>query len=159
FRNSLLPSRGMRPSPKACQNRVPSVLAVPAEKRTMAYQRGSLKKVYRREGEIWVLRFRVTNGDGRRVEQNVPIGLVRDFPKHHDAWRESDRLGLGVRINDLSRSIRVSFGSLAEHYLKVDFGADAIRPKSASSIPIVEHYVRDYLIKRFGEEIADDIKP
>lgn len=32
-------------------------------------------------------------------------------------------------------------------------------PKSANTIPIVEHYVRDYLIKRFGDLIADDIKP
>ncbi len=38
-------------------------------------------------------------------------------------------------------------------------GADAVRPKSANTIPIVEHYVRDYLVKRFGEQIAEDIKP
>ena len=54
---------------------------------------------------------------------------------------------------------RIRFNSLAEHYLKADFGADAVRPKSANTIPIVEHYVRDYLIKRFGENIAEDIKP
>jgi integrase len=125
----------------------------------MAYQRGSLKKVRRKEGETWVLRFRVTNAEGKRVEHIAPIGLVRDFPKDDDAWREVDRLGLGVRINDTSISLRVSFAFLAEHYLKADFGADAIRPKSANTIPIVEHYVRDYLIKRFGEDIADDIKP
>ena len=105
-----------------------------------------------------MLRFRVTNAEGERVEHNAPIGLVRDFAKDDDAWREVDRLGLGVRINDTSSSVRVSFGSLAEHYLKADFGADAIRPKSVNTIPIVEHYVRDYLIKRFGEDIADDIR-
>src|SRR5215472_14420033 len=33
------------------------------------------------------------------------------------------------------------------------------RPKSVNTIPIVEHYVRDYLITRFGDSIADDIKP
>jgi integrase len=35
----------------------------------------------------------------------------------------------------------------------------AVRPKSVNTIPIVEHYVRDYLIERFGEQIAEDIKP
>jgi integrase len=125
----------------------------------MAYQRGSLKKVRRKEGETWVLRFRVTNAEGKRVEHNAPVGFVRDLPKDDDAWREVDRLGLGVRINEASSSVRVSFGFLAEHYLKADFGADAVRPKSANTIPIVEHYVRDYLISRFGDEIADDIKP
>lgn len=125
----------------------------------MAYQRGSLKKFRRKEGETWVLRFRVLSAEGKRVENILPIGLVREFPKDKDAWREVDRLGLGVRINDAPAPGRVSFKFLAEHYLKADFGSDAVRPKSANTIPIVEHYVRDYLIKRFGEQIAEDIKP
>jgi integrase len=125
----------------------------------MAYQRGCLKKVRRKEGETWVLRFRVANAEGKRVEHTLAIGLVREFPKDKDAWREVDRLGLGVRINDAPAPGRVLFSFLAEHYLKADFGADAVRPKSANTIPIVEHYVRDYLIERFGEQIAEDIKP
>ncbi len=106
-----------------------------------------------------MLRCRVTSANGRRVENIATIGLVREFPKDKDAWREVDRLGLGVRINDAPTPGRASFHFLAEHYLKADFGADAVRPKSANTIPIVEHYVRDYLIKRFGEQIAEDIKP
>ena len=125
----------------------------------MAYQRGSLKVVRRKEGEIWVLRYRVTNAEGKRVEHGAPVGLVREFPKDRDAWREVDRLGLGVRINDTPAPGRVLFKFIAEHYLKADFGADAVRPKSANTIPIVEHYVRDYLTARWGNEIADDIKP
>lgn len=54
---------------------------------------------------------------------------------------------------------RVLFNFLAEHYLKADFGTDAVRPKPVNTIPIVEHYVRDYLVARFGEQIAEDIKP
>jgi integrase len=125
----------------------------------MSYQRGSLKKLSRKEGETWVLRFRVLSAEGKRVEHTLPIGLVRDFPKDKDAWREVDRLGLGIRINDAPAPGRASFVFLAEHYLKADFGSDAVRPKSANTIPIVEHYVRDYLVKRFGERIAEDIKP
>jgi integrase len=125
----------------------------------MAYQRGSLKKVRRKEGETWLLRFRVTNAEGKRVEHLLPVGLVCKFPKDRDAWREVDRLGLGVRINDAPAPGRVQFAFIAEHYLKADFGCDAVRPKSANTIPIVEHYVRDYLVKRFGEQIAEDIKP
>ncbi len=125
----------------------------------MAYQRGSLKAVKRKEGATWVLRYRVTASDGRRVENIMQVGLVRDFPKEKDAWREVDKLGLPVRINEAPCPGRTRFSFLAEHYLKADFGADAVRPKSANTIPIVEHYVRDYLIKRFGENIAEDIKP
>jgi integrase len=124
----------------------------------MAYQRGSLKKVRRKEGETWVLRYRVTNPDGRRVENVTPIGLVRHFPKDKDAWREADRLGLGIRINDTPTPGRASFHFLAEHYLKADFGADSVRPKSENTISHVEHIVRAYLVPR-GNEIAEDIKP
>jgi integrase len=125
----------------------------------MAYQRGSLKKVRRREGEIWVLRYRVTNSDGRRVENVIPIGPVRGFPKDTDAWREADRLGLSVRINDSPLPGRIRFDFLAEHYLKADFGADSVRPKSVNTTSHVEHIVRAYLVPRFGNEIAEDIKP
>jgi hypothetical protein len=125
----------------------------------LAYQRGSLKKVRRKEGETWLLRFRVTNAQGKRVEHLLPVGLVCKFPKDRDAWREVDRLGLSVRINDAPAPGRVLFSFIAEHYLKADFGADAVRPKSENTIPIVEHYVRDYLSARWGGEIADDIKP
>ena len=126
----------------------------------MAYQRGCLKKVKRKEGDTWVLRYRVTAADGRKVENTLPVGLACDFASEKAAWREVDRLGLLVRINsDAPVSGRIRFCFLAEFYLKADFGADAVRPKSANTIPNVQHYVRDYLVERFGDSIAEDIKP
>ena len=108
-----------------------------------------------------MLRYRVsTAAEGRRVENTLPIGLVRDFPSENAAWREVDRLGVLVRINsDCPAPGRIRFDLLAEHYLKADFGEDAVRPKSANTIPIVTHYVRDYLSARWGNEIAEDIRP
>jgi integrase len=112
--------------------------------------------MHRKGGDIWVLRYRVTTADGSRMEKIERVGLVRDFPKERDARREADRLL--VRINDAPADTRIHFRVLAEHYLKADFGADAVRPKSVNTIPIVEHYVRDYLSNRWGREIAGDIK-
>jgi hypothetical protein len=44
-------------------------------------QRGWLKKENRIQGETWVLHFRKTRkSDGKRVENKVPIGLLRDLP-------------------------------------------------------------------------------
>lgn len=126
----------------------------------MSYQRGCLKKVCRKEGETWVLRFRISNAEGRRVEHTLPIGLVADFPKESDAWREVDKQGLVARINDAPVLVgRTSFGLLAEHYLKADFGADAVRPKSVNTTDHVECVVRKYLVPRFGDEVAEDIRP
>jgi integrase len=126
----------------------------------MAYQRGSLKQVPRKDGDIWMLRYRVATADGRRVEHGLPVGLVRDFPNEGAAWREVDKLGLLVRVNsDAPCPGRIRFNQLAEHYLKADFGEDAVRPKSDTTIPNVQRYVRKYLVARFGQEIAEDIKP
>jgi len=125
----------------------------------MAYQRGSLKKVSRKEGETWVLRYRATRWDGKRIENIASVGLVRDFPKEKDAWREVDKLGLLVRINGDSRKTRIRFDALAEQYLKNDFGVDAVRPKTERTVLNTEHIVRAYLIPRWGKEVADGIKP
>ena len=64
-----------------------------------------------------------------------------------------------VSVNAENQSGRIRFDSLAEFYLKADFGADAARPKSATTVPIVQHYVRHYLIPRWGNLLAADIKP
>jgi integrase len=93
------------------------------------------------------------------VENTLPVGLVRDFPKERDAWREVDRLGLSIRINALRFPGRIRFNALAEHYLIADFGEDAVRPKSENTIAIVEHIVRDYLVARWGDQTAEDITP
>src|ERR1700727_2638589 len=94
------------------------------------YQRGSLKKVPHKAGETWVLRYRVTSGE-RRV----------------------------VRINEEAEDTRTHLDALAEHYLKVDMGKDAVRPKSLTTVPIVEHYVRDYVCAQWSQRTADEIKP
>ena len=104
-----------------------------------------------------MLRYRVTQ-NGKRVENDLPVGLVRDFPKAKDAWREVDRLGLITRINEPADT-RIHFDALAEFYLKNDFGPDALRPKTERTTLNTEHIVRDYLIPQWGRGIADDIKP
>ena len=108
-----------------------------------------------------MLRYRVTAADGRWVEGTpLPVGLVRDLPNREGALREVDKLGLLVRINrDAQTAGPIRFNALAEFYLKTDYGEDAGRPKSDNSIPIVTHYVRDYLIARWGSnELAENIK-
>jgi integrase len=125
----------------------------------MAYQEGRIRKVKRLAGDTWMLRFRVDAPDGTRKEHTLPIGLVRLFPKERDARREAHRLGLLTKINTEAETGRIQFKSLASFYLKVEFSADAVRPKSANTIPTVERYVRNYLVARWGDEIAEDIKP
>jgi hypothetical protein len=62
------------------------------------HQRGWLKKETRSRGETWVLFFRTTRqSDSKRVENKVPIGLVKDFPDQRCAWAEVERLHLQIK--------------------------------------------------------------
>jgi len=48
---------------------------------THRHQRGWLKEEKRNQGETWVLFFRtVRRSDGKRVENKIPIGLVKTSP-------------------------------------------------------------------------------
>ena len=82
----------------------------------MAYQRGSLKKVKKKEGLTWVLRHRV----GGKEQTPLVVGLVADFPTEDEASLEADRLGMRVRINCATSGTRCN----ASHFLappKVSF--------------------------------------
>ena len=69
-------------------------------------QRGWLKKENRIQGETWVLYFRTTRkSDGRRVENKIPIGLLRDLPDKRTAWAEVERLHLPINPVDSRRSV------------------------------------------------------
>jgi integrase len=127
----------------------------------MAYQRGSLKPVKRKEGLTWILRYRVTKADGSRVENAATVGLVKDFPRESDARKEVDRLGILVKINaDQVQVGSLKFEQLAEFYLRVELDPNvAVRPKSKNTKPILEHNVRDWLVSRWGKQVAEDIKP
>ena len=59
---------------------------------THRHQQGWLKKEKRSRGETWVLFFRtVRKSDGKRVENKIPIALVRDFPDKSCAWAEVEK--------------------------------------------------------------------
>ncbi|HTF71472.1 MAG TPA: hypothetical protein VK638_53270 [Edaphobacter sp.] len=69
---------------------------------------------------------------------------MRDFPTKSDAWREVDKLGLLVRINDASLQARIRFNALAEHYLKADFVFSSFRAEG--KVPLSAGvFVADYL--------------
>jgi integrase len=123
----------------------------------MAYQRGSLKQVKRKEGMTWVLRHRVNGAE----QTPLIVGLVENFPTEDDASLEADRLGLRVRINCAQpRTERVRFNQLGEYYLKVEFDPEVTAsPKSENTKPILDHYVRDILIAKWGDQVAEDIDP
>ena len=142
------------------QNRVRSGLAVPAEKRSYVLSARitqESKTQGRRNLGAAVSRYEFRRQKGR--ERHALSDLSGNFRRirTHGARRTGLDSPSGSTIAPLPGRIRFDF--LAEHYLRADFGADAVRPKSANTISHVEHIVRAYLVPRFGSEMAEDIKP
>jgi hypothetical protein len=99
--------------------------------------RGSLKVEERLEGEVWVLRFKVTRAsDHMRVERTRVIGRLQDFPTEAQAFAEAERLRL-YTIEPGSRRGTLIFAILAEFYLqelKKISESKKRKPKAASTI-------------------------
>ena len=97
------------------------------------HQQGWLKKEKRSQGETWVLFFRtVRKSDGKRVENKVPIALVRDFPDKSCAWAEVERQHL--HINQVDFRGCVAFADLAHHYAEHEL-AEQVRDQMGQVRP------------------------
>jgi hypothetical protein len=75
---------------------------------THRHQRGWLKKEKRGQGETWVLFFRtVRKSDGKRVENKIPIGLVKDFSDKSCVWAEVERQHIHINQVDFRGCVRL----------------------------------------------------
>jgi integrase len=124
------------------------------------HQRGWLKKEKRAQGETWVLFFRTTRqSDGKRVENKIPIGLVRHLPDASNAWTEVERLHVPINRVDVRRGL--TFGDLAQHYAEHELVecCESIRPKAHTTVKGYERVLRNRLLPRWGNRIALGIEP
>jgi integrase len=124
------------------------------------HQHGWLKKEMRAQGETWVLFFRTTRqSDDKRVENKVPIGLVRHLPEASSAWAEVERLRVPINGVDVRRGL--TFGDLAQHYAEHELAeaSESIRPKAHTTIKGYERVLRNRLLPRWGNRIALGIEP
>ena len=123
-------------------------------------QRGWLKKESRTHGETWVLFFRRTRiSDGKRVENKIPTGLVKDLPDKSLVWAEVERLHLPLNQENSLRC--VTFADLAQHYAEHELAdhAESIHPKAHTTVRAYERVVRNRLLPRLGNRIALGIEP
>jgi len=136
----------------------------------MAYQNGSLKKVWRiKQGEkcrMWLLRFRIEK-DGRRVENGTIVGSLAEFPTKQDARNEADRLGIRAFINkDAPPEITIT-RVLADymnkvHGLEYDLAQrnwTAVRDsrKAKTTRDSTKSYVKNHIMPQWGNHSADEI--
>jgi integrase len=112
------------------------------------YQRGFLRK---KKGK-WVYCYTAIRSiDGARTERGRVVGSVSEFSRS-GAWAEVERRGLNVPVNEPDAAKQPTFGFIASHYLKnhkfTNHGTEYLH----------NHIVTDYLIPRFGEKVAVEIK-
>jgi integrase len=123
-------------------------------------QQGWLKRERRGQGDTWLLFFRTTRrSDGKRVENKVPIALVKDFPDKSSVWAEVERLHLHINQMDLRRG--VTFADLAQHYAEHELAecSESIHPKAHTTVRAYERVLRNRVLPRWGNRIALGIEP
>jgi integrase len=127
---------------------------------THRHQQGWLKKEKRSRGETWVLFFRtMRKSDGKRVENKIPIALVRDFPDKSCAWAEVERQRL--HINQVDFRGCVTFADLAHHYAEHELvePTESIHPKAHTTIRGYERVLRNRLLPQWGNRVALGLEP
>lgn len=119
-------------------------------------------KETRKNGPVWLYRFYVTREkDSKRVERNVVLGPVKDYPSTSAAWGRVVKLQLQQRVNQPhSLGVQVTFGILAEKWREHELGDQSIKlkPRSATTIRTYEMYLRRHILPRWQDVIVTDIK-
>jgi len=112
------------------------------------YQRGFLRK---KKGK-WVYCYTTIRPiDGKRTERGRVVGSLSELSESA-AWDEVERRGLYSLRNDPGDGKQPTFGSIASHYLENH------KFKNHGTEYLHRHIVTDYLIPRFGEEVAVEVK-
>jgi integrase len=119
------------------------------------FQHGSLRIENRKPGPTWILRHYVTRqSDGKRVEHKLRIGLARDFRTESSAWAEVEHQHLSQQINEPTSRGRVTFSDIGHHYIKSE-----LPERAPSTAYLHRHIIHDFLIPRWGKNIAVSIEP
>jgi integrase len=84
------------------------------------YQHGSLLKKRRADGRTdWILRYRVTLPDGRRVQRQAVVGTTEHYKTESQANKAADQLRL--TINNATPAAQVpTVGVVAQHFKDVE---------------------------------------
>jgi integrase len=125
------------------------------------YQRGCLRQEQRKNGWVWKLRhYAVRAKDGKRVEQTLFVGYVRDFPTESDAWREVDRQLLTDRINNNNpHEHNATFQQIAQHFEDNELSNPGVIAPKADTTKYCYKLVIRRLVDRWGSRPAIDISP
>ncbi len=121
------------------------------------YQQGSLSKRRRADGrQEWILRYRITVADGRRVQRHAVIGTVAEYPTKPRAQVAADRLRLAIN-NQLPEMRTPTIGDLAWHFKDHEL-AEGNPRRSWSTKSNYRCMIHGYILPRWEKVRLMDVK-
>lgn len=124
--------------------------------------RGWLRERQRTDGMTWLWCYqRVRPCDGKTVENGIPLGLVTEIGDETAAWLKVGELGLIEKYIHRRLSSRSTFGELCSAYVKdgLPFRKKDGRRKSPGTIETYEYHIKNHILPRWRDVVADEIKP
>ncbi len=121
------------------------------------YQKGSLLKVRRTHGPSeWVLRYRVTLDDGRRVQRQAVVGTAEKYKTESQAQKAADQVRL--TINNMSPAAQIPTVRLvAQHFKDVELN-DANERRAWSTKQNYKDMLNLFILPRWETTRMLDVK-
>ena len=121
------------------------------------YEAGSLVKKRRADGRSeWVLRYRVTLDDGRRVQRQAVVGTTEKYKTESQAQKAADQVRL--TINNISPAAQVpTVGPVAQHFKDVELN-DANERRSWATKQNYKEMLNLFILPRWETTRMLDVK-
>jgi integrase len=123
---------------------------------TTRYQEGSIERVKRAKGPVWVFRWRELQEDGRRLQRKKVIGDLERYPNKAAAKKAVENLRLEINARQ-DRVGRITVEELWGH-----FQTHELRNPVADRSPVtIETYLdnfRLYITPQWGKKYLDEVK-
>jgi hypothetical protein len=111
----------------------------------------------RADGKVWwILRYRVTDLNGKRVQRQREIGTTDEFKTESQAQRAADAVRL--QINNNSPAVQLTtVGVLAEHFKRVELTETDDR-RSWSTKQNYKDMIDGWIVPQWGKTGLMDVK-
>jgi integrase len=123
-------------------------------------QLGSLKRVRRGRGEVWVFRWRETQIDGSLRARKLVIGSTSDYRSEAAARKRIEELRLNINLDhSVEAACPGSFAGLVEHYRAKELPeTDDPEGKAFSTKNNDRCNLRKWIVPRWGTYALSEIK-
>jgi integrase len=117
------------------------------------YQLGTLYSEPRKNGsDVWVYRWRETDGQGKRTLRKQIVGTVRELRTQADAQRAAEALRMNINRHTVEHGgPPQTVNKLVEHYRLKEMPMDTHEGRTRGTKLVYNSNLRLYVVPRWGE--------